>query len=246
MNQLKNKITGQTRKAVEKVSTKSIKSTGNRKNNPENQGEYYEWLKASIKENGVLTPIIVDVETQKIISGNLRYQIALEVGCKYIPVVYEELEIANKIIDFYNQPNQQLPICENYINQFVTDIQRIIPDNRTDFKEIFQSNAALITVLCLTGDDVFYAFNDLLFNIHAGSIAEFLRTRIFPSTLNENYIFKFITVVQSDFRNLNQEEILTFRRFAITIFEIYYNSGGAAFEVFDKLLNNIYWGRIID
>jgi hypothetical protein len=245
MNQLNNKITGQTRKDVEVLSTKSIKSTGKRKNNPVNQGEYYELLKASIKEHGVLTPIIFDIETNQIISGKLRCHIALEVGCKYIPVVYEELEIANKIIDFYKQPKFQSPIYENYINQFVTDIQRNLSDNSPNLEETLKSIANTINYLSMSGDNAFYAFNALLYNIHFGSLAEFTKTGVVPSTLHEKYIFQFVTIVQSNFENLNQEGIKILEELANSIFHLCTCSKGV-FDAFDYLLDDIYWGRIAD
>jgi hypothetical protein len=243
MNQLKNKITGQTRKAVEEVSTKSIelKVMGN----PILQGEYYESLKSSIKEHGVLAPIIVDIETKEIISGKLRFQIAHEVGCKYIPVVYEELEIANKIIDFYKQPKFDSPIYENYINEFVTDLQRALSENGAEVEDFCIDIACHIHYFSMKGDSAFYAFHTLLNNIHADSMLEFIHTGVSPSALHENYIFAFINAVQSNFENLNQKGVQKLRKLAIAIFELYQFSEDT-FDAFDNLLDNIYWGRIAD
>jgi DNA modification methylase len=70
------------------VSTNSIKPTPkgiSYQNNPEN----YQDIKENISKMGILVPLIVEQESKEIISGNLRHQIALELGIESIPVMYE-------------------------------------------------------------------------------------------------------------------------------------------------------------
>lgn len=243
MNQTKNKIKGQTRKKVEFVSTElfELEVMGN----PILQGEYYESLKASIEENGVLAPIIVDIDSREIISGYLRCLIALEVGCEYIPVVFEELELANKIIDFYKQSKFESPIYETYINKFVTDLKMALSQNSPEAEEAFLGIAYNINYLSMRGDNALYAFHDLLENIRINRFLELVQTGDLPSALHENNIHEFLTVVKGNFKNLNQESIQILRELAIAIFELCMFKDDA-FDAFDKLLDNIYWARMAD
>jgi ParB family chromosome partitioning protein len=52
----------------------------------------YEEIKKSIEEHGIIEPLIVDRATNVLISGNLRLQIALELGMKTVPVIYKDVE----------------------------------------------------------------------------------------------------------------------------------------------------------
>jgi len=246
MNQTKKiKIKGQIQEYLDLVSKELIKSTGKRKNNPENQGEYYELLKESIKENGVLKPIIVDIENNQVISGKLRLQIAHELGCQNILIVYEKLERANKINDFYNQPNPKSPMQESYINQFIADLQRITSNNIPEAEELFQTLAKTINHICMSEKNALYAFDALLNNIHIDSLKEFLHTGIIPTTLHGDYINEFVTVLQSNFENLSQIGIQILEDVAILIFELCM-CGEGMFIAIDNLISNIYWVRIVD
>ena len=52
----------------------------------------YEDIKENIKEHGILEPLIVNKNTSVIISGNLRHQIAIELGLTEVPVLFQEVE----------------------------------------------------------------------------------------------------------------------------------------------------------
>jgi site-specific DNA-methyltransferase (adenine-specific) len=89
MNQ-SNKIGNQFPKNVVNVATESIKSTASK------VGIYqiptnYELIKDNIQRMGLITPLIVDYRTNKIISGNLRHQIALELHIPEVPVIFEDI-----------------------------------------------------------------------------------------------------------------------------------------------------------
>jgi site-specific DNA-methyltransferase (adenine-specific) len=73
------------------VTTDSIQS------NPTKLGIYqkpenFDLIKENIAQMGVLVPLIVDVSNNEIISGNLRHQIAVELGHENIPVIFEEVK----------------------------------------------------------------------------------------------------------------------------------------------------------
>ena len=57
----------------------------------------YMEIKNSIRTQGILEDIIVDPNTMVVISGNIRLQIAKEIGIKKVPVVYRKYE--SNIID---------------------------------------------------------------------------------------------------------------------------------------------------
>jgi len=95
MNQSINKIGSQSPQNVVIVATESITSTSSQLgiyNIPEN----YELIKENIKRMGLITPLIVDVKSNEIISGNIRHQIALELGIQEVPVIYQEVNEVNK------------------------------------------------------------------------------------------------------------------------------------------------------
>ena len=95
MNQSINNIGSQSPQNVVIVATESITSTSSQLgiyNIPEN----YEMIKENIKRMGLITPLIVDVKSNEIISGNIRHQIALELGIQEVPVIYQEVNEDNK------------------------------------------------------------------------------------------------------------------------------------------------------
>ena len=66
----------------------------------------YEEIKKNIEEHGILEPLLVNIKTNVIISGNLRHQIAIELGIKEIPVIFQEVE--DKVMDIQSlSTNQQ-------------------------------------------------------------------------------------------------------------------------------------------
>ena len=88
MNQTNNN--NQSPKNVVMVTTESIKSTSSAigiYQIPEN----YETIKQNIQSMGLITPLIVDVNSNEIISGNLRHQIATELDIKEVPVIFEDI-----------------------------------------------------------------------------------------------------------------------------------------------------------
>ena len=49
----------------------------------------YEEIKRNIEEHGIIEPLFVNKKTNVIISGNLRLQIAVELGLKEVPVIFQ-------------------------------------------------------------------------------------------------------------------------------------------------------------
>ncbi len=66
----------------------------------------YDEIKKNIEEQGIITPLLVNKNTNVIIDGNVRLLIALELGLKEVPVIYRE--IAEKEMDVKSvSANQQ-------------------------------------------------------------------------------------------------------------------------------------------
>jgi DNA modification methylase len=54
--------------------------------------ENYENIKQSIEKEGIIEPLIVNNKTHEIISGNLRYQVAKDLGITVVPVLYQDID----------------------------------------------------------------------------------------------------------------------------------------------------------
>lgn len=54
--------------------------------------ENYEIIKLNIEREGIIEPLLVNGETHEIISGNLRFQAAKELGITMVPVLYQEID----------------------------------------------------------------------------------------------------------------------------------------------------------
>ena len=52
----------------------------------------YGWLRHNVKTFGIREPIIADVKSKMVISGNRRLKAALELGLTEVPVIFRELE----------------------------------------------------------------------------------------------------------------------------------------------------------
>ncbi|MCH8519249.1 MAG: hypothetical protein LAT82_00650 [Nanoarchaeota archaeon] len=68
--------------------------------------ENYEVVSAGIAENNVIErAIIIDKKSNVILDGHHRYSVLLDLGCKFIPVVYVNyVQDSSFILDFY--PNR--------------------------------------------------------------------------------------------------------------------------------------------
>jgi len=234
MNQTIKQIKGRVLVTVDIVATESIKSSVQGNNNDEIRGEYYELLKESINKNGVLTPIIVDVETKQIISGNLRHQIALELNIPEVRVVFEELERANMIMNFYNQQDPQSSECENYINQFTSIMHQIGIETEVKAFEL------IINELCMCSDDVYYAFRIFFDNIFENPWHD-ISIQLVLTDCNIN---EFTSALQWASENNSQEYKQLIEVIAIKLI-LMCDADADVLFAFDELLNDIYLGRFL-
>ena len=54
--------------------------------------ENYEIIKLNIEREGIIEPLLVNEETHEIISGNLRFQAAKELGITIVPVLFQNID----------------------------------------------------------------------------------------------------------------------------------------------------------
>lgn len=54
--------------------------------------ENYNNIKWSIENEGIIEPLLVNEKTKEIISGNLRYQVAKDLGIVEVPVLFQDVE----------------------------------------------------------------------------------------------------------------------------------------------------------
>jgi DNA modification methylase len=54
--------------------------------------ENYKNIKWSIENEGIIEPLLVNEKTNEIISGNLRYQVAKDLGITELPVLFQDIE----------------------------------------------------------------------------------------------------------------------------------------------------------
>ena len=105
----------------------------------------YMEIKNSIRTQGILEDIIVDPNTMVVISGNIRLQIAKEIGIKKVPVVYRKYE--SNIIDLISihtnhQRQKSMLELSNEI-EFIYNLYPVGQGARSDKNETKQNNKKL-------------------------------------------------------------------------------------------------------
>lgn len=97
---------------------------------PENFGE----IKENIQKNGIIQPLLVNEDDNQVISGNLRLNIAIELGYTEVPVIYQNLnENELNIISFStNQQRVKSPLDKYRESQFLKKYFSISQGSRTD------------------------------------------------------------------------------------------------------------------
>jgi DNA modification methylase/ParB-like chromosome segregation protein Spo0J len=78
--------------------------------------ENYETIKENIKQMGILEPLIVSGNT--VVSGNLRLQIALELGFDMIPVLYTEEGNANQELRIISHAQQRIKKYSEILREY--------------------------------------------------------------------------------------------------------------------------------
>lgn len=94
----------------------------------------YDEIKKSIEELGILEPLLVDRKTNVIISGNLRHQIAIELGMKEIPVIFQDIDETEMDIKSVSTNKQRIKSTLELLKEieFFEEHYKIKKGQRTD------------------------------------------------------------------------------------------------------------------
>lgn len=95
----------------------------------------YQELYESIKNEGIITPLLVN-ESNIVISGNLRLSIALELNLKMVPITYTNIKESNIIKMLHTDIYREKTMTEKLMIYFVLKEKYQIPrGGRTDLNE---------------------------------------------------------------------------------------------------------------
>jgi hypothetical protein len=106
----------------------------------------YEGIKKSIKENGIIEALYVDRSNNRIISGNLRFQIAKELKMKTVPVILVDLNENQNINDLLLLSNTQREksLQDKYNeNEYINGLFNLGQGARTDLSAKLQKDKEL-------------------------------------------------------------------------------------------------------
>jgi len=132
----------------------------------------YEEIKKSIEEHGIIEPLIVDRATNVLISGNLRLQIALELGMKTVPVIYKDIEKSELDIKSIVTNQQRVKSYTEILKEieFFEQHYKIKKGQRTDLnpelKELKEKRDAFLNTYSRTTREKVKAIASLAAEIH--------------------------------------------------------------------------------
>jgi len=101
--------------------------------NPEN----YETIKGNIEIEGIIEPLIVNEKTKEIISGNLRYQVAKDLGINEVPVLFQEIDQEEMDIKSISTNQQRKKSYSEILKEieFFEEFYKIKKGQRTDLNK---------------------------------------------------------------------------------------------------------------
>jgi len=102
--------------------------------------ENYNNIKWSIENEGIIEPILVNEKTKEIISGNLRYQVALDLGIKEVPVLFQDVEQEEMDIKSISTNQQRKKTVTEILKeiQFFEEYYKIKKGQRTDLSKEYK------------------------------------------------------------------------------------------------------------
>lgn len=218
--------------------------------NPTKLGMYevpanYDELKKSIEEHGIIEPLLIERETDIIISGNLRRQIALDLGLEKVPVIYQdidrnELDIKSVVT---NQQRQKSTFEILKEIEFFEQYYKVKKGQRTDLnpemKEIKEKRDAFLKKYTRTKRDKIKAIASLASELHGRDSENF--KGIFKSLDNEkttlNGLYQHLLDVKQ--RRQNAEVIPTKFEILRDNTKIYNHSSEDMHEIEDCSINAI-------
>jgi ParB/RepB/Spo0J family partition protein len=102
--------------------------------------ENYENIKRSIENEGIIEPLLVNEITKEIISGNLRYQVARDLGIKEVPALFQEIDQEDMDIKSISTNQQRKKSYSEILKeiQFFEEYYKIKKGQRTDLNKEYK------------------------------------------------------------------------------------------------------------
>lgn len=102
--------------------------------------ENYNNIKWSIENEGIIEPLLVNEKTKEIISGNLRYQVAVDLGIKEVPVLFQGVEQEEMDIKSISTNQQRKKTVTEILKeiQFFEEYYKIKKGQRTDLNKEYK------------------------------------------------------------------------------------------------------------
>lgn len=99
--------------------------------------ENYESIKRNIEQEGIIEDLLVNEKTGEIISGNLRYQVAKDLGIKTVPVKYQNVDEEEMDIMSISTNQQRKKSYSEILKeiQFFEEHYKIKKGQRTDLNQ---------------------------------------------------------------------------------------------------------------
>lgn len=107
--------------------------------------ENYETMKENIRVQGILEPLIISGNV--VISGNLRRQIALELGLKVVPVLFANEADANDEMTIVSHSQQRVKTYQEILNEYeiLEKEYKLGQGCRTDKNPVKQKHKKILT-----------------------------------------------------------------------------------------------------
>ncbi len=102
--------------------------------------ENYNNIKLSIENEGIIEPLLVNEQTKEIISGNIRYKVALDIGITEVPVLFQNIEQEEMDIKSISTNQQRKKSYSEILKeiQFFEDYYKIKKGQRTDLNKEYK------------------------------------------------------------------------------------------------------------
>ena len=99
----------------------------------------YEMIRENISTMGIIYPIIVDSNTNTIVSGNLRHMIALELGLPLVPVIFIHLTDDMRLVSLSSNVQREKSSMDKYREmELYKTLFPLKKGNRTDLNPVFK------------------------------------------------------------------------------------------------------------
>lgn len=208
--------------------------------------ENYQVIKENIQQFGLIQPILVNVSNKVVISGNLRLQIARELGFNEVPVIYCELskEELNVIALSTNMQRKKSMLDIQRELDFIEKYFNVSQGSRTDLnpqlKEESERKKNALSSIPKYSIDSIRKINKLAKSLYGDNASKVIKdelTRIDNGKGSVNSLVKRLEKVKND--QFNMEVIPSHYELNIEDLKVYNHSCENMYELEDKSVTSI-------